>query len=228
MSTVHIEARIGDIADVVIMPGDPKRCKYIAENYLEDYKLINTIREEFGYTGFYKGRKITIFSSGMGIPSMGIYSYELFKYYGVKNIIRIGTAGSYDKNIHVNDIILATSSHTDSNYALSSFGRSYKDIASSKELNELVKEASKELQIKIKPKDIITSEVFYTTEINREGIVEMESFSLFTNAKELGCNATTILTISDSYYEEEMLSSEERERNLNNMIVLALNTSLKL
>ena len=131
-------------------------------------------------------------------------------------------------NMHVGDIILATSSHTDSNYAFSAFGKTYKEILSSNTLNEIISSEAETEKIKLIKKDIETSEVFYTTSSKNEGIVEMESFSLFTNAKELGCDATTILTISDSYYEKEVLSSTEREKGVDKMILLALNSSLRI
>ena len=145
--TPHIESKLEDIANIVIMPGDPKRVEYINEKYLTNSKLVNTVRGELAYTGYYKGKRITIFSSGMGIPSMGIYSHELFTVYNVDTIIRIGSAGSYSEDLNVNDLFLVESSYSNSNYALSYCNGSEKIVYSNKELNEIIKETANNLNI---------------------------------------------------------------------------------
>ena len=142
MATVHIESKKGDIAPIVLMPGDPKRSEYIAKNFLKDYKLVNSVRGMTAYTGYYKDRLVTVFPSGMGNPSMGIYSYELFKEYGVENIIRIGSTGGYDEKLKLNDVILVTGSYSESNYADALFGKSDKMIEASNELNLVIESSA--------------------------------------------------------------------------------------
>lgn len=236
MPTPHIESNKNDIANIVIMPGDPRRVEFIVKNYLDDYYLVNKVRGELGYTGFYKGKKITVFSSGMGIPSMGIYSHELFKEYDVDIIIRIGSAGSYSKDLNVNDLFLVTSAYSESNYALL-YSKETLNISNSNDvLNNIIIEKSKSLDIDLKVGRCHSSEVFYTKDFDMSAIreekqcecVEMESFSLFVNAKELGKKAACLLTISDSFVTGESLTSEEREKNFNDMIKLALESSISL
>lgn len=234
--TPHIEAKLEDISNIVIMPGDPKRVEYIVKNFLEDYVLVNEVRGCLGYTGYYKGKKITVFASGMGIPSMGIYSHELYKFYNVETIIRIGSAGSYTKELNVNDLFLVTSSYSESNYAMNYCKSNIKTVNPSQEINNKIKETSLELNINLKEGKCHSTESFYTKEFDIEDFVnntnckctEMETYSLFTNAKELNKNASCILTISDSLITNESLSSKERETNFNNMIKLVLETTLKL
>lgn len=234
--TPHIEANIDDIAKIVIMPGDPKRVEYIVKNYLTDYKLINDVRKETAYTGYYKGTKITIFSSGMGIPSMGIYSHELYTVYNVDTIIRIGSAGSYSKDLNVNDLYLVESSYSESNYARIYSNNEENVIISNDSLNEIITKTASSLNYELKKGRCYSSEVFYSknTDINelRDKLecncVEMETFSLFTNAKELNKKATCLLTISDSFITNEKLTSEEREKNFNKMITLALESACKI
>lgn len=238
--TIHIESKKEDIANIVLMPGDPKRCEYIAKNYLEDYKLVNSVRNMLAYTGTYKGKRITLFPSGMGIPSMGIYSYELFKVYNVDYIIRIGSCGSYDKDLRLNDIILVDNSISDSNYAKLLDHYRKKSIGSNKELNNIILDTSKELNMNIYMGNIYSSETFYENidyrkrnyrkrkeKYNALG-VEMETFSLFNNARLLNKKASCLLTVSDSSYRKEKLTREEREKKLNDMIVIALESCLKL
>ncbi|HOO68319.1 MAG TPA: purine nucleoside phosphorylase DeoD-type, partial [Bacilli bacterium] len=161
MSTTHINANKEDIAKTVIMPGDPLRAKFIAETYLKDYKLINSVRNMLGYTGYYKDKRITVMSSGMGNPSMGIYSYELFNYYNVDNIIRVGTCGSYNKDIKIFDLILVDKSYSNSTYALNL--NNYKDnnIESSTILNNIIEQTSKENNINIIKGNIHNTDTFY-------------------------------------------------------------------
>lgn len=234
--TPHIESKLEDISNIVIMPGDPKRVEYIANNYLDNYKLVNTIRGELAYTGYYKGKRITIFSSGMGIPSMGIYSHELFKFYNVDVIIRIGSAGSYTSNLNVKDLFLVESSYSTSNYALSYCNLDKNIVYSNNELNNIIKTTSNELGLSIKSGRVHSTESFYTDSLNKEEIinqnncecVEMETFSLFVNANKNNKKATSLLTISDSFVTNESLSSKERETSFNEMIKLALESTLKL
>lgn len=233
--TVHIESKKEDIADIVLMPGDPKRCEYIAKNYFDDYKVINEVRNMIAYTGTYKGKRITLFPSGMGIPSMGIYSYELFKEYDVEYIIRIGSCGAYDEGLKLNDIILVDYSISDSNYAklLDNYKKNY--IVSNDELNSIILKTAKELNMKIYVGNIYSSETFYENVDYKKRNkkykalgVEMETFSLFNNARLLNKKASCLLTVSDSFCYKDKLTSEEREQKLNDMIIIALESCLKL
>lgn len=234
MST-HIEANKEDISETVLMPGDPKRCEYIAKKFLANAKLINNVRGMTAYTGYYKSKKITIFPSGMGIPSMGIYSYELFKEYNVNNIIRIGTMGAYT-NLNLKDIVLVTNSITNSNYGRYLCNYPNININGSIELNDAIEKVSNEINIKINKGNIYSSDVFYEQNNNFQDKVskysvlgvEMESFALFVNAKLLGKRASTILMVSDSFLNSDKLSSIEREQGLDNLITLALETCLKI
>ena len=236
MATVHIESNIGDISDIVLMPGDPKRSEYIAKNFLKDYRLVNSVRGMTAYTGYYKDRLVTIFPSGMGNPSMGIYSYELFKEYGVENIIRIGSCGGYSENLKLNDVILVTGSYSESTYAQVLDGYMEKTINSSDYLNSVIESAANDSKINIVKGNAFCSDAFYemdydfherASEKDVLGI-EMETFALFNNARKFGKNATALLTVSDLFFSPEKLSSEDRERNLNDMIILALESCLKL
>lgn len=232
--TPHIEADINDIASTVIMPGDPNRVKYIAENFLENIKLVNTVRGELAYTGYYKGKRITIFSSGMGIPSMGIYSYELYKYYNVENIIRVGSAGAYTKDLNIKDILLVENSYSTSSYKVE--GTNTNIVSSNNELNNIIVNTSKKLNINLKQGNVYSSESFYELDLNIEELinkynikcVEMETYSLFTNSIYFNKKASALLTISDSFVTKEALSSKEREEGFNKMIELALESSLKI
>lgn len=232
--TPHIEADINDIASTVIMPGDPNRVKYIAKNFLENIKLVNTVRGELAYTGYYKGKRITIFSSGMGIPSMGIYSYELYKYYNVENIIRVGSAGAYTKDLNIKDTFLVENSYSTSSYKVE--GTNSNLIPSNNELNNIIVNTSKKLNINLKQGNVYSSESFYELDLNIEELinkynikcVEMETYSLFTNSIYFNKKASALLTISDSFVTKEALSSKEREEGFNKMIELALESSLKI
>lgn len=232
--TPHIEASINDIASTVIMPGDPNRVKYIAENFLENIKLVNTVRGELAYTGYYKGKRITIFSSGMGIPSMGIYSYELYKYYNVENIIRVGSAGAYTKDLNIKDTFLVENSYSTSSYKVE--GTNTNIVSSNNELNSIIENTSKKLNINLKQGNVYSSESFYELDLNIEELinkynikcVEMETYSLFTNSIYFNKKASALLTISDSFVTKEALSSKEREEGFNKMIELALESSLKI
>ena len=234
MST-HIESNINDIAKTVLMPGDPKRCEYIAKKFLSNAKIINNVRGMTAYTGYYKSKQITVFPSGMGIPSMGIYSYELFKEYNVENIIRIGTMGSYT-NLQLKDIVLVENSITNSNYGRYLCNYQNININSNAELNSKIELSAQELNLKINKGNIYSSDVFYEKNNNfQEKVakysvlgVEMESFALLLNAKLLNKKATTLLMVSDSFIFADKLSSLEREQGLDNLIILALEASLKI
>ena len=234
MST-HIESNINDIAKTVLMPGDPKRCEYIAKKFLSNAKIINNVRGMTAYTGYYKSKQITVFPSGMGIPSMGIYSYELFKEYNVENIIRIGTMGSYT-NLQLKDIVLVENSITNSNYGRYLCNYQNININSNAELNSKIELSAQELNLKINKGNIYSSDIFYEQNNNfQEKVakysvlgVEMESFALLLNAKLLNKKATTLLMVSDSFIFADKLSSLEREQGLDNLIILALEASLKI
>jgi purine nucleoside phosphorylase len=234
MST-HIESKLEDISSVVLMPGDLKRCEYIARKFLANSKIVNNVRGMTAYTGFYKSKKITVFPSGMGCPSMGIYSYELFKEYNVDTIIRIGTMGGYT-DLKLKDIVLVDNSITNSNYGKYLCNYPNININGDMELNNIILNTSKELGLNIYNGNIYSSDVFYeqnndfkekVAKYNVLG-VEMESFALFTNAKLLNKKAATLLMVSDSFIYPDKLSSLEREQGLDNLITLALETSLKL
>lgn len=234
MST-HIESKLEDISSVVLMPGDPRRCEYIARKFLANSKIVNNVRGMTAYTGFYKSKKITVFPSGMGCPSMGIYSYELFKEYNVDTIIRIGTMGGYT-DLKLKDIVLVDNSITNSNYGKYLCNYPNININGDMELNNIILNTSKELGLNIYNGNIYSSDVFYeqnndfkekVAKYNVLG-VEMESFALFTNAKLLNKKAATLLMVSDSFIYPDKLSSLEREQGLDNLITLALETSLKL
>ena len=188
--TPHIESKKEDIAEVVLMPGDPLRAKYIAEKFLTDYKLVNKVRNMFGYTGYYKGKRVTVFASGMGIPSIGIYSYELYKFYDVKKIIRIGTSGSFNKNIKVLDVVLSEGAYSKTYFPKLLDGNTVDFIKSSESLNEKIKTVADNKNIPLKIGKTITSDVFdlYSSSLDefRSNFpdddflsAEMEAFGLF-------------------------------------------------
>ena len=233
--TPHNKAVLGQIAKTVIMPGDPLRAKYIADNFLEEAKLINDVRGMYAFTGMYKGKTVTVMASGMGNPSMGIYSYELYKVYGVENISRIGTAGSYKKEIGLKEIVLATESYSKSAYAKVQSGYEGDILPGDATLNEKIEKIAIEKQIKVHKGRILCSDVFYSSNTSYEApmehdclAIEMESFALFANAKQLGKKAACMLTISDSMLEKEtkVLTPEERQTSLNAMIEIALDAAI--
>ena len=238
MATAHIESQLEDIAPVVLMPGDPLRAKYIAENFLEDAKLINKTRNMFGYTGTYKGKKITVFASGMGIPSIGIYSYELLKFYNVEKIIRIGTCGSFNKDIKLLDVILSTGAFCKSYFDVLLDGEDVDFIESDEHLNNIIINKAKDNNISLKIGKTITSDVFDLYCDDKEKFrdnfkednylsVEMEAFGLFYVAKKLGKEASCLMTVVDSLFDNRSLSSSDREKSLNDMIKLALESIIE-
>lgn len=235
MPTVHIEAQKESIAPLVLMPGDPKRVEYIAGNYLENPVLVNALRGELAYTGTYKGKRVTVFSSGMGISSMGIYSYELFHDYDVDTIIRIGTAGSYVPELKIYDILIADSAYSTTTFDEATSSKDIEIINSSFEINNKIIDTANLKRIKTTLGRVHTSEVFYTEDKNYEKFtskgclaVEMETYALLFNAKRFYKNATAILTISDNLITHEEMDPKERERKLDEMITLALESIIKL
>ena len=236
MSTPHNMANMGDIAKVVLMPGDPLRAKYIAETYLDDVVQFNNIRNMFGYTGTYKGKKVSVMGSGMGMPSIGIYSFELFSQYGVEAIIRIGSAGSYKEDYEIYDVVLASGAYSESNYAKVLTGNESNVTYPNSELNELIANTASELDLELKEGVIHSSDIFYhIDEAYKKGIednncvaVEMESFALFENARALNKKAACLLTISDSLVTHEETTAEERQTSFNKMITIALESAIKL
>lgn len=228
--TPHINAGINDFAKTVLMPGDPLRAKFIAENFLEDAKLVTDVRNMLGYTGYYKGRRISVMGSGMGMPSMGIYSYELINVYKVENLIRIGSCGAYDEDLNLFDIVLAEGACTNSSY-INSFeiNGTYSAIASFDLLNKAY-EKSKELNLNTKVGNVLSSDVFYQE--NKDGwkkwqdlnvlAVEMETYAMYLNAAKYNAKALSILTVSDSLVKQEETTAKEREQSFTNMMTLAL------
>lgn len=230
MATPHITANPKDFAKTVLMPGDPLRAKFIAETYLEDAKLVNNVRGINGYTGYYKGKRVSVMASGMGQPSMGIYSYELFKFYGVESIIRIGSCGSLDKDLHVRDIVLAMGACTNGNYgAQYELPGTFSPIADFYLLQKAVKYLE-DKKVNFKVGNILSSDTFYddsnsTLKWAKLGVlgVEMESFALYMNAARLGKKALCICTVSDSLiYPEENTTAEERQVSFTKMMEVAL------
>lgn len=228
--TPHIEAKQGDFADTVIMPGDPLRAQFIASTYLTDAKLVNNVRGISGYTGYYKGKRVSVMASGMGQPSMGIYSYELFAFYNVKNIIRVGTCGAMDKDLHARDIVIGMGACTNGNYAAQyNLPGTFCPIADYNLVKKAVDTCEK-MGLKYKVGNILSSDMFYddassALEWTKVGVlaVEMESAALYCNAARLGKSALCICTVSDSFvYPEENTSSEERRSAFTKMMEVAL------
>ena len=240
MSTPHNEANLGDIAKIVIMPGDPLRAKYIAENFLQDYKLVNSVRGMYAYTGKYKNKEITVMASGMGMPSMGIYCYELYKFYEVENIIRIGSCGAYKPELKLFDVILAENVFSEGNFALTLNNENCHIVSSNNDLNNIIKETAKNANIPLYVGNTVCTDCFdvYMTDVNKflERVpkdfnpvsAEMEAFALFYVAKVLNKRAACIMSVVDSKYIKDVATPEERQTGLNNMIKLALDSSLNI
>lgn len=236
MSTPHNQASIGEIAKTVLMPGDPLRAKFIAETFLENPVQFNSTRNMFGYTGTYKGKKVSVMGSGMGMPSIGIYSYELFSQYGVENIIRIGSAGAYSDEVNIYDVVMATKAFSESSFAKTQNGYADEYTYPSEVLNDKLRRAAERLDIPLHEGCIHSSDVFYREKEDRTDgrtyiddlldrgclAVEMESFALFHNAKVLGKNAACLVTISDSFVTNEITTAEERQNSFTNMMKIAL------
>ncbi|MCQ2537092.1 MAG: purine-nucleoside phosphorylase [Lachnospiraceae bacterium] len=230
MSTPHNAAQKGDIAKTVLMPGDPLRAKYIAETYLEDVKCFNTVRNMFGYTGKYKGKEISVMGGGMGMPSVGIYSYELYSFYDVENIIRIGSAGAYSDDINVRDLVIGMGACTNSNWARQyNLPGTFAPIADYDLLRKAV-DIAEGKGIKVRVGNVLSSDTFYDADSTcndrwkKMGVmcVEMEAAALYMNAAYLGKKALCMLTISDHIYKNEELSAEERQTSFHEMMEVAL------
>lgn len=234
MPTPHIQAQVGDIAKSVLMPGDPLRAKYIAETFLEDAVCFNTIRNILGYTGTYKGKKVSVMASGVGMPSIGVYSYELYTHYEVENIIRIGSAGSYTTELDLGDVLIAKEAWSDSSYALVQNNDPSDIQLPSTELTNKCLTVATVNNIPYKHGRIHSSDVFYVEPHAMKDwykeygclAVEMESFALFSNAKVLGKKAACIVTISDNLVTHQGLTAKERETSFTNMMKIALEAAI--
>ncbi|WP_027399360.1 purine-nucleoside phosphorylase [Anaerovorax odorimutans] len=235
MSTAHINAaKKGDIAESILLPGDPLRAKFIAENFLDNAKCYNEIRGMLGFTGTYKGVPVSVQGSGMGMPSMGIYSYELISEYGVKNLIRVGTAGAFHESVKVKDVVLGLSTSTDSNY-IHAFGvnGNYAPTASW-DLVLKAKNAADKLGIKVHAGNILSGDVYYELEPDwwkkwsKMGTlcVEMEAAALYMNASYLGANALCICTMSNHFVTGEETTAQEREQTFTDMMKIALEAAI--
>lgn len=235
MSTPHNQAGEKDIAKTVLMPGDPLRAQHIAQTYLEDVVQFNRVRNMFGYTGTYKGTRISVMGSGMGMASIGIYSYELFKFYDVENIIRIGSAGSYTDKARLFDTVLAAGAVSESNYARVQSGFEGDITLPSQSLNDKLRASAAKQGIPLIEGNIHSSDVFYRQPSDAKPTyweklrdergclcVEMESFALFANAQVLGKNAACLLTISDSFVSPEITTAEQRQKSFTDMMKVAL------
>lgn len=230
MATPHIGAEKEDIAKIVLMPGDPLRAKFIADTYLSDVVMFNKVRNMFGYTGFYNGIKVSVMGSGMGMPSIGIYSYELYKDFDVDKIIRIGSCGALDPALKLFDIILVNASYSDSSYAFVQNGDESKLLLPSLSLTNHIGEIALKEGINIVMGTVYSTDVFYKDQMDLETMritykcigTEMESFALFHNAELLNKEAACILTVSDSLITKEVTTAEQRETAFVKMVELAL------
>ncbi len=228
--TAHISAQKGEIAKIVLLPGDPLRAKHIAENMLENVKLVNSTRNAFYFTGTYKGVPVTIGASGMGCPSIGIYSYELYTAYDVECIIRIGTAGAYEPTTKVYDVINTDMAYSESTYAREAFGYEGEQQAHQGIAYTIINETAGKMNMPVKAANVHSSDVFYRSKKGTPRVaaenncicVEMEAFALFANARYLNKMAATILTISDVIPTGEYMSADQRQNSLDNMTKLAL------
>lgn len=234
--SVHIAAEKGQIAKTVLQPGDPLRAKYIADHFLTHAKLVSQTRNVLYYTGLYKGKEISVGASGMGIPSIGIYSYELYTQYEVDSIIRIGTCGAYTSDLKLFDLLNVEFSASESTYAKFAWGIEGDLISHQGNVFNVINETAQKLGKEILKTNIHTSDIFYRKDQNLPAVaakysctaVEMEAFALFANAQHLGKNAATLLTVSDIIPTGEQISASEREKALKTMIELALETGLNL
>jgi purine-nucleoside phosphorylase len=232
--TPHLSAKAGDYAKTVLMPGDPLRAKFVAEKYLKNFKEVNSVRGMLGYTGEYNGQTVSVQGSGMGMPSIGIYSYELFNFYGVDNIIRIGSAGAIQTGVDVGDIVLGLSAATDSNYAANFGLPGYFAPTASYGLIKKAQKSADKLGIDLKAGVLLSTDVFYGDDAGamkmwlKMGVlaVEMESAALYLNAARAGKNALCVCTISDTTFTGKALSSEDREKTFTQMMELALGTAV--
>lgn len=233
--SLHNSAKKGDIAKIVLMPGDPLRAKYIADNFLDDVICFNEIRNMFGYTGTYKGKRLSVMGSGMGMSSIGIYAYELYTMYDVEQIIRIGSCGSYVDELDLLDVVIADNVYCEGNYALSFSSNDLHLEEANKELVDKLENTAKKLNVKYKRGTILTSEVFdYYVDMSKNlaripksvNVIagEMEAFALFHIAKCLDKKAACLLSVVDSHTKKTLVTANDREYSLNNMIKIALET----
>ncbi len=232
--TPHINANKGDFAKTVLMPGDPLRAKYIAETYLENPKQVNSVRNVLGYTGFYKGAPVSVMASGMGMPSISIYSYELFEGYGVENIIRIGTAGALNKDLKIGDVVVGMGASTNSSFIKENGFSGLSTIADYGILSTLC-DVARSRGTTLNVGNLFSTDIFYGDSNFAEkwssvGVlaVEMEAAALYFNAAKLGKKALAICTVSDNLVTGEASSAEERQTAFNEMMLLALETAVKL
>ncbi|MBD8025103.1 purine-nucleoside phosphorylase [Ureibacillus sp. Re31] len=232
--SVHINAKQGEIADTILLPGDPLRAKYIAETFLEDVTCYNEVRNMFGYTGTYKGKRISVQGTGMGVPSISIYTTELMQEYGVQKLIRVGTCGAIQKDVKVRDVIIAQSASTDSKMNEIIFNGI--DFAPTADFDLLLKayNAGVAAGLNLKVGNIFTADMFYSDENQNEKLaqygvlaVEMESAALYTLAAKFGRKALSVLTVSDHILTGEVTTSEERQTTFNDMIVVALEAAIQ-
>lgn len=230
MSTPHISAKKGEIAETILLPGDPLRAKFIADTYLEDVVQFNAVRNMLGYTGTYKGKRISVMGTGMGIPSIGIYSYELIHFYGVKNLIRVGSCGAYDEKLNLYDIIFGMGACTNSDYANQYGLKGTFSAIASWDLLYKAKQIADEKGIEVTVGNVFSSDVFYNPNFDdykkwaAMGVlaVEMEAYALYCNAVAAGVNALSILTVSDSLAKNLETTAEEREKSFTKMMEIAL------
>jgi purine-nucleoside phosphorylase len=234
--SIHISAKEGEIAPIVLMPGDPLRAKHIAENFLDDIKLISSTRNIYFFTGNYKGVRLTIGASGMGCPSIGIYSYELYNEYNVECIMRIGTCGAYLTSIHLFDLINAERAYSESTYAKYAFGYEEDNFQQQGKRYNIINETAKKLNMPLLTGNIHSGDPFYRLDRNLPKIAvdnnclaaEMEAFALFANAKHFNKAAATLLTVSDIIPDRKMITADERERSLDKMTRLALESVTRM
>lgn len=233
MPTPHNEAQIDEIAKTVIMPGDPLRAKYIVENFFDDYKLVNQVRGMYAYTGTYKGHELSVMAHGMGMPSVGIYSYELYKFYEVDKIIRVGSCGAYTDKLKLYDIVLAKDAFSESTYAKTMGMTNRKFLTATKSLNNRILKAADGLGMVVNVATVHSSDVFYRLnadeykdiyEKHNAVAVEMESYALFANAKALNKKAACLLTVSDNLVTKEATTALERQTAFTKMMLIALNS----
>lgn len=234
--SIHISAQQGDIAKTVLLPGDPLRAKYIADNFLQDVKLVSQTRNIYFFTGTYNGKPISVGASGMGCPSIGIYSYELFTEYEVDTIIRIGTCGAYTTKLKLFDLVNVDNAASESTFAKYAWGIKDSVIRHQGKAFKTIKQTAKTLELPTRNCNIHSSDIFYRKDPKMPKVaadnkclaVEMEAFALFANAKHLGKNAATILTVSDIIPTHEKISADQREKSLLPMMKLALEAGIQL
>lgn len=238
MEPIHIVTEKENIAELVLLPGDPLRAKYIAEHFLSNYKLVNTVRNMYAYTGYYKDKLITVMGHGMGCPSIGIYAYELYHFYNVKSIIRIGSSGAFRESVKLLDISLSTGAYSESNFAYHWSKSREKFMKPSEKLNNIILKTAQELGMNVITGPTLTSDTFDPYHDidhiidacpikNELTAIEMEGFALFHIAMTEGKDASMLSTVVDSKFETQVITSEMREKNLNNMITLALESIIK-